>query len=145
MSPDSADKISAEAEFPPEFAGFWSSLRSNKLSFPRCLACGRFHWYPMKRCPHCFSDRLAWVAVSGQPTLYSWTVVRRAFSPAFKDAVPYVVGLIEFPGAPGVRLITDIVEADPSALVIGMAMTPVFDRQSERMPMVFFRPAPPVA
>jgi uncharacterized OB-fold protein len=132
---------SSEAEFPAEFAGFWASLRSGKLSFPRCLACSKFHWYPMKHCPHCLSTRIAWEPISGSGTLYSWTVVRRAFSADFEEAVPYVVGLIDFPEASGVRLITDVVEADPSKLRIGMAMVPVFRDANERMPLVFFRPA----
>jgi uncharacterized OB-fold protein len=35
------------------------------------------------------------VAASGLGVLYSWIVVHRAFSEAFRDDVPYTVGVVE--------------------------------------------------
>lgn len=48
----------------PEFAPFWRNVAERRLCFPRCEACGRFHWYPLTRCPHCFSADIEWRASS---------------------------------------------------------------------------------
>ena len=48
------------------------------------------------------------------------------FDPAWRDRLPYIVALVEFPDAPSVRLIANVA-ADPETLAIGMAVTPRFD------------------
>lgn len=110
----------------PEFAPFWRHVAAGRLCFPKCGACGRFHWYPLPRCPHCLAVDIDWCAVEPLGTLFSWTVVRHAFTPAFAEKVPYVVGLIEFRDAPGVRLVSEIRAAPPDALRIAMPVQPVF-------------------
>lgn len=124
-------------ETAPEFAGFFEAARRRQLAFPRCEDCGRFHWYPMKACPHCRSRRVAWQPVAGGGSLFSWTVVRHAFDPAYKDRLPYIVALVEFDDAPGIRLVTNL-EADPAVLTIGDSVTPVFHPDGK----VTFLPAP---
>lgn len=113
------------AENPPEFAGFFAALQRQALAFPHCPDCDRFHWYPMKRCPHCGSQAVEWREVRGEGEVFSWTAVRHAFDPAYADRLPYVVALVEFPDAPGVRLVTNIA-ADPDSLRIGMKVRPNF-------------------
>jgi uncharacterized OB-fold protein len=122
----------------PEFAPYWTSLRSGRLAFPWCNDCGRHHWYPMQRCPHCGSAAIEWSQVSGEGTLYSWTVVRHAFSPDYRDKVPYTVALVEFPDAPGVRLVTQLLH-DAVELRCEMPVTPVFESVASDRPLVFFR------
>ncbi|HEX2891796.1 Zn-ribbon domain-containing OB-fold protein [Vineibacter terrae] len=116
----------APSTLAPEFAGFFAALQERALAFPCCDACGHFHWYPMKACPHCRSSAISWRRIAGTGSLYSWTTVRHAFDPAWRDRLPYIVALVEFPDAPGVRLIANVA-ADPEALAIGMAVTPRFD------------------
>jgi hypothetical protein len=48
--------------------------------------------------------------------LFSWVVVTHPFLPAFADLVPFVTGLVALDDAPGVRLATRVVDAEPSAL-----------------------------
>lgn len=120
-----------QAEFRPFFAG----LARGQLAFPRCADCGRFHWYPMQLCPFCRGASIAWEAVSGVGRVFSWTVVRHDFDPAFR--APYIVALLEFADAPGVRLITNLVEIEVEDLAIGMAVAAVFPTAGER---VLFRP-----
>jgi uncharacterized protein len=123
-----------------EFEGFWDGLRQGHVAFPKCFDCGRFHWYPMPRCPHCRSDKLAWQRTNGKGRLYSWTVVERALVPAFKDKVPYIIGLVELDDAPGVRFVTGIVGAPPEALAIDMFVEAVIERTDKPMPTAPFRP-----
>ena len=130
--------LAVAAEFQPYFA----ALARGELAFPRCADCGRFHWYPMILCPSCHGARIGWVAVSGLASLFSWTVVRHDFDPAiigrFGLRTPYVVALLEFADAPGVRLISNLVDADLAALAIGMAVEAIFPADPGR---VLFRPA----
>ena len=125
--------------YPAGFAGFWDSLRNGKISFPQCQDCGKVHWYPMSRCPHCYSEKLGWQAIAGEATLYSWTTVLRTMS-ADKPA-PYTVGLVEFEEVPGVRLITNVIDAAPETLEFGMRLAPAFIIEADAMPLVHFRPA----
>jgi uncharacterized OB-fold protein len=124
---------------PSEFAAFWQSVEQGHLSFPKCSDCAEFHWYPMPRCPHCRSANISWTQVNGRGKLHSWTVVRRAFSPEFADKIPYVIGLVEFADAPGIRYLADIINAEPEQLIIDMAVDAVFDTSNPSL--VHFQPA----
>lgn len=79
------------------------------------------------------------VEVSGRGTLYSFTVLRQPFHPGFLDAVPMMIGLTELDDAPGVRILTNIVEAQADELRIGMPMEVVFESRGE-MAIPQFRP-----
>jgi uncharacterized OB-fold protein len=125
---------------PAEFEGFLANARKRRLAFPRCKACGRFHWYPMPRCPHCRSAEIAWQPIAGRGEVFSYTIVRHAFDKSRRDRLPYTVALITFADAPGVRFITNIVEADAVKLAIGDAVEPVFPVGEAEAPVVLFRP-----
>lgn len=124
----------------PEFDGFFAGIRERRLAFPCCASCSRFHWYPMPRCPYCRSAEIAWKPIAGRGEIFSFTQVRHAFDKGRRDKLPYIVALITFADAPGVRLITNIVEADGAALSVGDAVEPVFQRTAAA-PLVVFRPA----
>jgi hypothetical protein len=79
------------------------------------------------------------VEVSGRGTLFSFTVLRQPFHPDFLDAIPLLIGLTELDDAPGVRIMTNIVEADPDELRIGMPMEVVFEPRGD-MAIPQFRP-----
>ena len=141
MSAILLDPEAAEASLPPEFHGFFAGLSERRIAFPRCRACDRSHWYPMKRCPHCYGSDIGWEPVAGEARLQTWTTVMRAFSATFADDVPYVVGLVEFPELPGIRLIARIVGAHDAELVFDLPLAPVFAEGADRRPSVAFQPA----
>ena len=58
----------------------------------------------------------------------------------FVDAIPMMIGLTELDDAPGVRILTNIVEAQADELWIGMPMEVVFERRGD-MALPQFRPA----
>lgn len=132
-----------ESKYPPEFLPFWNGLREGRIGFPKCTRCGQINWYPMERCSQCLGEEFERHNVSGKGRLYSWTIVRRAFSPKQAGMVPYVVGLVEFEEVPGTRLITNIIACDFEDLSIDMEVEPVFSFD-EDLPMVRFRPTGPV-
>lgn len=128
-------------QFPPEFLAHFDGLAQSRVQLPYCTACGRFHWYPMPLCPHCQSSKVEWRAVAGDAKLYSWTVVRHAFHPSLRDELPYVVALVTFDDAPGVRLVTNLTQTGLDNLRCDMALRPVFDNKPRTLPRVKFRPA----
>ena len=93
---------------------FFEVLAGGRFEIQRCAACAKHVFYPRVVCPHCGSDRLAWVAPSGRGTVYSTTVVRR--KPA--DGGDYNVCLVDL--AEGVRLMSRVVSVPPEAVQIGM-------------------------
>jgi uncharacterized OB-fold protein len=119
------------ADFPlpdvedPLTAPFFAGAARGELVVTRCSACERYVWYPAPACPHC-EGALEWVPVSGNGTLFSWTVVRRAFLPAFEDNVPFVSALVAIDEDPAVRIVSYIVDADPAGLRADEPVSAVF-------------------
>jgi len=105
--PDVDDPLTA-----PYFAG----AARGELLIPRCDSCGAYVWYPQERCPN-DDGPLAWTAMSGRGTLFTWAIVRRAFLPAFEDRVPFVTALVALDEDPAVRLCTYVVDSAPEDLV----------------------------
>ena len=100
----------------PLTAPFFAGAARGELVITRCDGCGDYVWYPQDACPR-DGGALAWTAVSGRGTLFSWAVVRRAFLPAFEDRVPFVTALVALAEDPAVRLCTYVVDSAPDELV----------------------------
>jgi uncharacterized OB-fold protein len=114
--PDIDDPLTGE-----HFAG----AARGELVIPRCEQCARFVWYPAAECPGCGGEP-RWVPVSGEASLFSWAVVRRAFLPAFAEMVPFVTALVALAEDPAVRLCTYVVDTDPERLRADMPVRVTF-------------------
>jgi uncharacterized OB-fold protein len=115
---------------------YWDAAKEHRLVIQRCQDCQQAIFYPRSICPHCMSDRLAWIEASGKGTIYSYTVVHRA-PLAFADSAPYVVALIDL--AEGVRMMTNVVGAPPADVGIGAAVEVVFDDVTPEITLPKFR------
>jgi uncharacterized OB-fold protein len=100
----------------PLTAPFFAGAARGALMIPRCDACGDYVWYPQEACPR-DGGPLMWQPVSGNGSLFTWAVVRRAFLPAFEDRVPFVTALVALDEDPSVRLCTYIVDVAADALL----------------------------
>ena len=107
----------------------------------RCAACGRLQFYPRRYCVVCLSDQIAWEIVSGRGTVYSYSTIYRALSPAFKDQVPYIVAAIDLREGP--RMMTRLVDCAPADVHVGMPVEVAFLRESEEIALPVFRPLAP--
>lgn len=85
----------------PLLARFREALSAGRLDLPRCTACGALVWYPRARCPHCMSGQLAWEALSGTGTVYSYTVNHRGQG-RYAGADPFVIAYVELAEGPRV-------------------------------------------
>ena len=119
------------ADFPlpdvddPLTAGFFAGAARGELMIPRCEACAQLVWYPAAACA-CGSGSISWATVSGDASLFSWAVVRRAFLPAFAEMVPFVTALVALVEDPAVRLCTYVVDAEPDQLRAEMPLHVTF-------------------
>ena len=123
-------------EIDADSAPFWRGTRERRLLLPHCLACGRPHFPPRVLCPHCHADGIEWKPASGEGTVYTYTVARRAASAAFEDDVPYVVALIDL--AEGVRMMSNVVTDDPAKVTIGAPVRVTFERASDEITLPKF-------
>jgi uncharacterized OB-fold protein len=120
-------------------AGHWEAAQRRTLAIQQCGDCGTFMHYPSALCIHCQSDNLGFTEVSGRGTVYSFAIVRHNFHPAFVP--PYVIALIDLDDAPGVRMYTNILEADLDALYIGMPVKATFEDLGDGTLIPQFMPA----
>ncbi len=124
---------------PNRETGFFEGARSGHLAFPFCRTCKTFHWYPMPRCPSCRGREIEWRRIAGRGEVYSFTRVEHPFDKSRIGSLPYVVALVTFPDASGVRLVTNIVGAAPGALRVGLPVEPVFRTDDSGRTVVEFR------
>jgi uncharacterized OB-fold protein len=91
----------------PDSAPFWQGCRAHKLMLPVCAACGKAHLPPGPVCPFCFADAIAWKQASGRGRISTWTMVHKAWFPAFADETPYNVVQVELDEGP--RLTSNLI------------------------------------
>jgi uncharacterized OB-fold protein len=118
-------------------APYWKALHDGRLLVQRCTDCGRAQLYPRDRCLSCRGP-VTFEEASGRGTIYSFTVIRQNYSRPFRNWIPYVVALVDLEEGP--RLMTNIVNCDPEALQVGMAVTATFEVVSDDAGIALFTP-----
>jgi uncharacterized OB-fold protein len=114
-------------------APWWAACRERRLLVRSCAACGRTHFPPRPACPHCWSDQVSWADVTGNGTLYTFSVVRENDLAPFGASLPYVPAIVELHEGP--RLMTTIIESPSTAIAVGAAVEVVFvDRDAWTFP-----------
>lgn len=103
----------------PDDAPFWAHCAQRRLAFQRCAACGTLTHPPLSVCPSCQSFAREWSDAPSAAVVFSFTWVHTAAHDTVRDKVPYNVAVVEFPGLPGVRLVTNVVDATPGSLRVG--------------------------
>lgn len=86
---------------------YWKGTAEGRLLFQKCKSCGAVQFPPRHHCATCWEADLDWVESTGKGKVESFTIVRRAPLPAFRDKVPYVVGAVLVEEGP--RMIATIV------------------------------------
>lgn len=121
----------------PISAPYWEGLKAHEV---RIQQCARGHWlfYPRTHCPVCGSRELAWRRVSGEGTLYTFTVTRVPTMPEFTDEMPQILAVVQFDEGP--RVNTTIVGADPAVLKVGERVRPVFDDRPGPVTLLRYTP-----
>ncbi|MDF3337496.1 OB-fold domain-containing protein [Mycolicibacterium septicum] len=97
----------------------WDALCEGVLKIQRCGQCHHWIWSPRPICPSCHSLDTRWEAVAPVGTVYSWTRTWQPFTPESTGHLPYVVVLVELPGADGARVVGVLADADDVTPTIG--------------------------
>jgi uncharacterized OB-fold protein len=105
-------------------AEFYKYCKLHELRFQRCTGCGAWRHLPRPMCGECGSFDYEWARSSGKGKVYSWITVVQPMLPAFTDAVPYTVPLVDM--EEGVRMVAMIEGVAPGAMQIGMPVEIVF-------------------
>jgi len=107
---------------------FWDAAKKGELRMQKCADCGHIRFPIGPVCTSCLSDRSDWVKLSGRGTVLSHLVFHRAYSPAWKEHVPYSVAMVQLPEGP--RMFTDIVDPERRYIeedLVGRAVEVWFD------------------
>jgi uncharacterized OB-fold protein len=121
----------------PDNAPFWEGCRSHSLMLPTCAECSKAHLPPGPVCPFCFSDRITWHRATGHGRVSTWTIVHKAWFPAFRDDIPYNVVQIELDEGP--RLTSSLVALSGRKPEIGQRVEVVFDDVDDTLTLHRFR------
>ena len=109
-------------------AEYRARLGRGEFAIPECRECRKVIFYPRVVCPHCGSERLAWIQPSGNGAVYSTTVVRGREG-------AHNVALIDL--AEGARLMSRVVGLPPEEVRIGMAVRAKVEGRGDDALLVF--------
>jgi uncharacterized OB-fold protein len=123
-----------------ETLAWWQAAAAHRLLVQRCADCGHTRMPPGPLCPACRSFNRTWQEVSGRGSVYTYTVVHRAYVPSLSDRLPYVVVVVELEGGGGTRLISNLVDIDPGAVHVGLAVELVWEDIAPGLALPRFRP-----
>jgi uncharacterized OB-fold protein len=123
----------------PDTQPFWDAIRAHRLVLPYCRDCGKPHLPAGPVCPFCFADRLEWRPASGRGRISTWTVVHKAWFPAFAADVPYNVVQVELDEGP--RLTASVAGLASERLAVGLPVVVDFDDVTKEVTLPRFRPA----
>ena len=119
-------------------APYWEAARDGRLAVQECQWSRQVWHPPLPRCPHCHADTVGWRDVSGEGTVYSYTVVRHPTHFAFADKIPYILAIVAL--AEGPRLVTALTGIESDEARVGMPVRVVFRPVTETVTLPYFEP-----
>lgn len=122
MNSDVAQPLPGEfvsIETNPWTEPFWEATKDNRLVIPQCRNCGTFRLPPHPFCAECLSQDTDYPEVPGTGTVYSFAICHKSPFPGVDDFT-YVPAIVDVDGAPGVRIVTNIVGLPALEVVIGL-------------------------
>lgn len=123
----------------PATAAFWAGTAEGVLLLERCPDCQTVIWYPRGGfCPACGGFSAERFPAAGTGTVYSFTVVHRGLG-EYSGATPFVIAYVELDEGP--RIMTNIVDCDPSEVQVGMPVRVVFHDTGKDSALYRFAPA----
>ena len=115
----------------PDDRPYWDFCSKRELRIQRCTNCGRFRHPPMPFCAVCGSGDTEWELVSGNGTIFSYTVVHYPTHSALKAAVPYNIAIVLLDDTDDVRIISNVVDARSDDLEIGAPVCVVWEELAD--------------
>jgi uncharacterized protein len=107
---------------------FWDGAKQGRLVLQFCKDTQQFQHYPRPVSIYTGSRNLEWREVSGKGTIYACTVIRVP-GPGLEGRLPLSVVTVELDE--GVRIIGNVLNADPGTVAIGQKVEVAWDRLSD--------------
>jgi uncharacterized OB-fold protein len=126
-------------DMPAFHAPFWESVREHRTRIQKCSDCGKMRFIPLEICPNCHSTECDWTEISGRGTLYSYTIIHRAPTPAYQADAPYVIGHVTLEEGP--RMIANLVGIQPDDVKIGMSLEITYLDVGDGQSLFAFQPS----
>lgn len=117
---------------------FWEATKRHELVIQKCADCNDYRFAPKEVCPKCASMDYEWSKVSGEGTVYSYTVMERAPNAAWQAEAPYVIALVDL--KEGARVMSHVVGCKPGDVKIGMPVRVVFEDVTSDISLYKFQP-----
>lgn len=111
-------------------------LATPGVELQRCDACGYLRFPRSPVCPECLGRDAHLEADTGHGTIWSFCVYHRAFDPAFAEAVPYNVALVELDAGP--RVLSNVLGIEPVDLRIGQRVVATTREVAPGRHLVYF-------
>jgi uncharacterized OB-fold protein len=124
---------------PQESAEHWAGLMRDEILFQRCERCSRYTHYPVGGCQWC-GGPVHFEQVDGRATINTWTLSLLEFGPGMET--PYLVAIVNPDCERDIQLMTSLVRCRVSDVRIGMAVTPLIVRDTDRA-LLFYEPEEP--
>jgi acyl dehydratase/uncharacterized OB-fold protein len=121
----------------PISAPYWDGLKAHEVRLQQCTH-GHWLFFPRTHCPTCGSRQLTWKTVSGEGTLYTYTVARVPTLSEFSDEMPQLLAVVEL--EQGVHINTTMVGVQPEGLRVGQRVRPVFDERPGSVTLLRYTP-----
>ena len=116
-------------------AFFWEGTVAGELRIQHCPSCDTLRNPPGPMCMNCGADKSDYVVASGRGTVYSY-VVHHA-PPVPGKTLPFVVAVVEL--EEGVRMVAELVDADLSAVAIGVPVELALTKIDNDLTLPFWR------
>lgn len=102
QTPDASQRRAEPDLVDPLWKPHFDALKMNRILVLRCLSCETYLWPPREFCDNDQTTAFEWVEVPQEGSVYSYSVVYRAFHPWFVEHVPYAIIVADV--LPGVRI-----------------------------------------
>lgn len=113
---------------------YWTSGGDGVWRLQRCTRCERLFHPPALRCPYDHGVP-EYVVLSGRGRVESWTINHHEFFPGFTP--PYIIAFVNPVEDDRVRVLTNLVNIDPSEITGGMPVRVTFERYDDGDERVF--------
>jgi uncharacterized OB-fold protein len=117
---------------------YWSGS-DGKLWIQQCTACHYYVHPPVSICPRCLSLNVTPSAVSGEASLFSYTINKHAWYSTFP--AEFVLGTVQLVEQPDLIIGTGIVNCAADELEIGMPLR-VYFQKFDDVALPYFEPTP---
>jgi hypothetical protein len=77
---------------------------------------------------------MSFAAIPGEAKIFSWQRPHHPVHPALNTACPYVVVLIEFPEADGIRMVGNLIDPPSGEIPIGASVDAVYEDHEGDVP-----------